>query len=173
MPGHRLLLPLLLLLAAAPALAWTTVGDGIEYQSFTTSHPDNLFVARMARSNPNAIGTTPATQNIRGWTSVGLAGAGDAWRGPRAAGGRRRARRRRGVVTFADASDPANCSFYLDGGSGLSDGGLHRGVRLRCGSIVPPQAGPVSVTGIVTSEVAPAGVVPVLLVTDAADIQAF
>lgn len=79
----------------------------------------------------------------------------------------------RGVVTFADASDPANCSFYLDDGSGVSDGGPHGGVRVRCGSIVPPQGGPVSVTGIITSEAAPAGVAPVLLVTDAADIQAF
>ncbi len=32
---------------------WTSVGDGIDYQAFTTTGPNNLFVARMARSNPN------------------------------------------------------------------------------------------------------------------------
>lgn len=36
------------------ASAWTTVGDGIEYQEFTTSDPNRLFVCRMLRSNTNA-----------------------------------------------------------------------------------------------------------------------
>lgn len=43
------------LLAPVNALCWTAVGDGIEYQSFTAAGPNNLFVARMDRSNLNAI----------------------------------------------------------------------------------------------------------------------
>ena len=42
-------------LAGGRAHAWTVVGDGIEYQSFTTADPNNLFVCRMLRRNANAI----------------------------------------------------------------------------------------------------------------------
>ncbi|UCD29022.1 MAG: phosphodiester glycosidase family protein [Planctomycetota bacterium] len=35
--------------------AWTSVGDGIEYQAYSISGPNNLFVARMDRDNTNAI----------------------------------------------------------------------------------------------------------------------
>jgi uncharacterized protein YraI len=45
-------LAVMLCASARAALAWTTVGVGIEYQSFTTPDPNNLFVARMDRSNP-------------------------------------------------------------------------------------------------------------------------
>lgn len=38
-------------LCGGPALGWTAIGSGIEYQAFTTSGPNNLFVARMARSD--------------------------------------------------------------------------------------------------------------------------
>lgn len=34
----------------APLAAWTAVDTGIDYQEFTTSDPNNLFVARMDRS---------------------------------------------------------------------------------------------------------------------------
>lgn len=44
---------MLFCLCAQVAFAWTTVGDGIEYQTFTTSDPNNLFVCRMLRSNTN------------------------------------------------------------------------------------------------------------------------
>jgi hypothetical protein len=50
-----LLMALMTLGIMAPASAWTTVGDGIEYQAFTTSEPNNLFVTRMSRINANAI----------------------------------------------------------------------------------------------------------------------
>ncbi len=45
----------LLLIPASLAGAWTTIGDGIEYQEYTISGPNNLFVARMDRNNPNAV----------------------------------------------------------------------------------------------------------------------
>ena len=49
------------------AAAWTTIGDGIEYQDFTTSDPNRLFVCRMARNNPNAvIDTTLANGYVKG-----------------------------------------------------------------------------------------------------------
>ncbi len=35
--------------------AWTPVGTGIEYQEFTLPDPNNLFVARMDRHNPQVI----------------------------------------------------------------------------------------------------------------------
>jgi len=37
------------------ALSWTTVGPGIEYQEFHLNDPNNVFVARMDRSNTNCI----------------------------------------------------------------------------------------------------------------------
>ncbi|MDH7601741.1 MAG: phosphodiester glycosidase family protein [Armatimonadota bacterium] len=47
--------------------AWTTIGEGIEYQEFTTSDPNRLFVCRMARNNPNAvIDTTLANGYVKG-----------------------------------------------------------------------------------------------------------
>ena len=49
-----LVLCLLLVWPAVTAAQWTVVGDGIEYDDFTTADPNNLFVARMARSNLNA-----------------------------------------------------------------------------------------------------------------------
>ncbi|MGC8862181.1 MAG: phosphodiester glycosidase family protein [Armatimonadota bacterium] len=70
--SNKAALGVLIALAAAaclagPAAAWTTVGDGIEYQSFTTPDPNNLFVCRMLRSNPNAvIDTTLANGYVKG-----------------------------------------------------------------------------------------------------------
>lgn len=43
-----------LLTAASPLAAWTTVGQGIEYQEYTVSGPNNLFVARMDRDHAGA-----------------------------------------------------------------------------------------------------------------------
>ncbi len=42
-----------LAIADGRALAWTPVGDGFEYQKFTLPHPNNVFVVRMDRANPN------------------------------------------------------------------------------------------------------------------------
>ncbi len=39
--------------AAAPA-QWTNVGPGMDYQLFTESGPNKVYVARMARANPSA-----------------------------------------------------------------------------------------------------------------------
>jgi len=38
-----------------PALAWTAVAPGIEYQEFHLPDPNNVFVARMDRHNPQCI----------------------------------------------------------------------------------------------------------------------
>ena len=52
----RAYLTLFLVLAVSQiCFGWTTVGDGIEYQDYTISGPNNLFVTRMLRSNTNAI----------------------------------------------------------------------------------------------------------------------
>ncbi|MGQ9454353.1 MAG: hypothetical protein ACUVRS_08075 [Armatimonadota bacterium] len=54
-------------LLSSPTLAWISIGDGIEYQEFTTSDPNRLFVCRMARDNPNAvIDTTLAKGYVKG-----------------------------------------------------------------------------------------------------------
>jgi hypothetical protein len=50
----KLVLVLGLLLLGKAAIAWTTVGTGIEFQKFVLPDPNNVFVARMLRSNPNA-----------------------------------------------------------------------------------------------------------------------
>ena len=68
---NRVVLCIAVVLLLAPAgrgaFAWTSVGDGIEYQSFTTSEPNNLFVARMSRTNTNAtIDTTVAYDMLVG-----------------------------------------------------------------------------------------------------------
>lgn len=47
-------LVLLAALSAGPALAWTTVGTGIEYEEFVLSDPNHVYVARMDRSNLQA-----------------------------------------------------------------------------------------------------------------------
>ena len=43
-----------LLLLSSTAFAWETIGDGIEYQQWSISGPNNVYVARMIRSNPGA-----------------------------------------------------------------------------------------------------------------------
>ncbi len=55
---RRIILGILVIALGWPSLAfsaWTSIGDGIDYQEFTTSDPNNLFVARLTRSNTNAI----------------------------------------------------------------------------------------------------------------------
>lgn len=44
-----------LLWTALPVWGWTPVGTGIEYQEYTISGPNNIFVARMDRGNQGAI----------------------------------------------------------------------------------------------------------------------
>jgi len=77
-----------------------------------------------------------------------------------------------GTVTYSDQSDPNNRFFYIDDGSGLTHGG-HTGVLVRCGSVLPPSSGIVSVTGVIGSESDGGRVVPVILIRDAADIVTF
>lgn len=49
-----IVLAVLLCLCSGTVFAWTTVGDGIEYQQFLDSGPNNVFVCRMLRTNTNA-----------------------------------------------------------------------------------------------------------------------
>ena len=74
-----------------------------------------------------------------------------------------------GRVTYSDTSSPTDRYFYVDDGSGLSDGS-HPGVRVRCGSVSPPISGMAIVTGIATSEQVGSDVVPAILIRDAADL---
>lgn len=46
---------IVMLLVCRAGFAWTTIGDGIEYQEYTLSDPNNLFVTRLLRSNTKAI----------------------------------------------------------------------------------------------------------------------
>ncbi|MBP5093232.1 MAG: phosphodiester glycosidase family protein [Abditibacteriota bacterium] len=59
----KYLIPLLILLSS-PVFAWETVGEGIEYREYTLPGPNNVFVSRMYRHNPNA-GMTIMTANDR------------------------------------------------------------------------------------------------------------
>ena len=61
-----LVLPLFLL--NSPVLAqWTSIGDGIDYQKFTATGPNNVFVTRMAVSNTNCIiGSMIALNHVAG-----------------------------------------------------------------------------------------------------------
>ncbi len=77
-----------------------------------------------------------------------------------------------GVVTFADTGDPQNKYFYIDDGSGLSDGS-HAGVKVLCGAIDPPSSGLATVCGVVDTAKPGANVVPVLVIRDSADIVPF
>lgn len=44
-----------IVLPAEAFAQWTSVGDGIDYQHFSSAGPNNVFVARMARANTNAF----------------------------------------------------------------------------------------------------------------------
>jgi len=66
-----------------------------------------------------------------------------------------------GSVNGVDTSDPNNKFFYLDDGSGLSDG-VGMGIKVLCGSIDPPASGNVIVTGAIGTANASGTVVPVL-----------
>ncbi len=56
-----------LAIADGCALAWTQIGDGFEYQKFTLPHPNNVFVVRMDRANPNcAIDSMVAGGTVSG-----------------------------------------------------------------------------------------------------------
>ena len=51
--------------------AWTSVGDGIDYQLFSAAGPNNVHVARMTRSNTNTtIDTTIAYNLMKGATEI-------------------------------------------------------------------------------------------------------
>lgn len=59
---RALLLLLICMILTTPGYAnqgvdagWTPVGEGIEYQMFDLPDPNNVFVARMERNNPNVI----------------------------------------------------------------------------------------------------------------------
>ncbi len=70
-----------------------------------------------------------------------------------------------GAAGGADTSDPNNQFFYLDDGSGLTDG-PNNGIKVLCGSVTPPSYGDKTVTGLV-------GVVggkPVIVIRDVNDL---
>ncbi|MCE5322325.1 phosphodiester glycosidase family protein [bacterium] len=52
---RSILILLACLIICRAGYAWTTIGDGIEYQEYKLPDPNNLFVTRMLRSNTNAI----------------------------------------------------------------------------------------------------------------------
>ncbi len=55
------------LIAWEAAAQWSAVGTGIDYQKFTTTHPNNVFVTRMAVANTDAIiGSMIASNRISG-----------------------------------------------------------------------------------------------------------
>jgi hypothetical protein len=71
-----------------------------------------------------------------------------------------------GTAGDSSISDPNNKFFYLDDGSGLTDGAT-AGIKVLCGSIAPATSGNKTVTGLV-------GVVggkPVIIIRGAGDIQ--
>jgi len=59
-----------LLISSAPA-QWTSVGVGIDYQKFTATGPNNVFVTRMAVANTNCtIGSMIALNHVSGAREV-------------------------------------------------------------------------------------------------------
>lgn len=48
------------------ALGWTNVGPGIDYQLFQTADPNNVYVARMERDNPQCLVDTMLANNDLG-----------------------------------------------------------------------------------------------------------
>jgi len=71
-----------------------------------------------------------------------------------------------GAAGNANTSDPNNKYFYLDDGSGLTDGAIP-GIKVLCGTVTPPSSGNKTVTGLV-------GVVggkPVIVIRGSGDIQ--
>ena len=55
---HRLTWLGLVVVLSAPQVVlsqWSSVGDGVEYREWTISGPNNLFVARLIRSNTNTF----------------------------------------------------------------------------------------------------------------------
>jgi len=76
-----------------------------------------------------------------------------------------------GMAGSADTSDPNKKYFFLDDGSGLTDGLGHSGVKVICGTATPPASGVVRVTGIIGTETAGGRIVPVIIVRDPAEVN--
>jgi hypothetical protein len=65
------LLSAALALLPVVAAAWVSVGNGIEYQQFTTPDPNNVYVCRMSRTNANAtLETMTANGKLSGGRQV-------------------------------------------------------------------------------------------------------
>lgn len=77
-----------------------------------------------------------------------------------------------GSVTYSNTSNPAAMYFVLDDGSGLTDGSGHAGIKVICGNATPPSSGTARVTGVIDTETVSGKTVPVLIVRDAAEINA-
>lgn len=78
-----------------------------------------------------------------------------------------------GIVSFCDnTTDPSNKLFYISDGSSLvtGDGSGKAGVKVKCGTVMAPTAGTVSVTGVISMEQSPNGYVPVLIIRGATDL---
>lgn len=77
-----------------------------------------------------------------------------------------------GSVTYSNTDNPAAKYFVVDDGSGLTDGNGHMGLKVICGSATPPTSGTVRVTGVIDTETVSGKAVPVLVVRDAAEVNA-
>jgi len=77
-----------------------------------------------------------------------------------------------GRISFADNSNPNSRFFYVNDGSSLaaSDGSGHAGVKVKCGTFAAPTSGMVKVTGVVSVEPSPNGLVPALIIRSGADV---
>jgi len=76
-----------------------------------------------------------------------------------------------GVAGGANTSDPNMKYFFLDDGSGLTDGLGHSGVKVVCGTSAPPASGMVRVTGVIDAENLGGRIVPVIVVRDPLEVN--
>jgi len=65
--------------------------------------------------------------------------------------------------------DSVTKTFYLDDGSGLTDG-VGKGVKVICGSAAPPQSGWATVTGVVSIAKVGSVTYPIIIIRDAGDL---
>lgn len=128
------------------------IGDVVINSGGTWPIPSPLGMGQLALGGASLNALTPSVTDGKSAYNIGL--LVKCW----------------GTVTYSDSSNPNDKFFCIDDGSGLSDGSGHRGVKVRCGSVSPPNTGIVMVTGIVASEQVVGKVVPVILIRDENDI---
>ena len=76
-----------------------------------------------------------------------------------------------GRISASAVDGPSGRYFYLDDGSGVTDGST-AGVKVYCGAAAVPASGWVTVAGVVATEQGTDGVRAVLIVRDASDVSA-